>query len=160
MLFVDFGGLAQQVRAPASHAGGRWFEPNSLHQKVSLRRQWRVMNDELWMINIGCKNSCDTFCIYHLSFITHHFSFTTWEDIQNHNTVQTEALETKCFQGLRCFLRLNLRRGSFPPFTPKNRLFLGHLQHICNMSFGSGSVAPSGYSTDISGIFATYPLPL
>ena len=28
------GGLAQQVRAPASHAGGHWFESSSLHQKV------------------------------------------------------------------------------------------------------------------------------
>ena len=28
------GGLAQLVRAPASHAGGHWFESSSLHQKV------------------------------------------------------------------------------------------------------------------------------
>ena len=28
-----YGGLAQQVRAPASHAGGHWFESSSLHQK-------------------------------------------------------------------------------------------------------------------------------
>ena len=28
-----FGGLAQLVRAPASHAGGHWFESSSLHQK-------------------------------------------------------------------------------------------------------------------------------
>ena len=27
------GGLAQLVRAPASHAGGHWFESSSLHQK-------------------------------------------------------------------------------------------------------------------------------
>ena len=29
-----YGGLAQLVRAPASHAGGHWFESSSLHQKV------------------------------------------------------------------------------------------------------------------------------
>ena len=28
----QFGGLAQLVRAPASHAGGHWFESSSLHQ--------------------------------------------------------------------------------------------------------------------------------
>ena len=28
------GGLAQLVRAPASHAGGHWFESSRLHQKV------------------------------------------------------------------------------------------------------------------------------
>ena len=35
------GGLAQLVRAPASHAGGHWFESSSLHQKVPdfLRNQ-------------------------------------------------------------------------------------------------------------------------
>ena len=27
-----YGGLAQLVRAPASHAGGHWFESSSLHQ--------------------------------------------------------------------------------------------------------------------------------
>ena len=30
----SYGGLAQLVRAPASHAGGHWFESSSLHQKV------------------------------------------------------------------------------------------------------------------------------
>ena len=30
--YVPLGGLAQLVRAPASHAGGRWFESISLHQ--------------------------------------------------------------------------------------------------------------------------------
>ena len=29
----QYGGLAQLVRAPASHAGGHWFESSSLHQK-------------------------------------------------------------------------------------------------------------------------------
>ena len=29
---VTNGGLAQLVRAPASHAGGHWFESSSLHQ--------------------------------------------------------------------------------------------------------------------------------
>ena len=35
------GGLAQLVRAPASHAGGHWFESSSLHQTVPdfLRNQ-------------------------------------------------------------------------------------------------------------------------
>ena len=33
-----YGGLAQPVRVPASHAGGRAFEPRSPHQK-SLRQQ-------------------------------------------------------------------------------------------------------------------------
>ena len=31
----QFGGLAQLVRAPASHAGGHWFESSSLHQTES-----------------------------------------------------------------------------------------------------------------------------
>ena len=31
------GGLAQLVRAPASHAGGRWFESISLHQDIETR---------------------------------------------------------------------------------------------------------------------------
>ena len=31
---TSYGGLAQLVRAPASHAGGHWFESSSLHQKV------------------------------------------------------------------------------------------------------------------------------
>jgi hypothetical protein len=36
-----YGGLAQLVRAPASHAGGHWFESSSLHQKIPdfLRNQ-------------------------------------------------------------------------------------------------------------------------
>ena len=29
-----FGSLAQLVRVPASHAGGRAFEPRSFHQKI------------------------------------------------------------------------------------------------------------------------------
>ena len=33
------GGLAQLVRAPASHAGGHWFESSSLHQEKSLEPQ-------------------------------------------------------------------------------------------------------------------------
>ncbi len=32
------GGLAQQVRAPASHAGGHWFESSSLHQEKPCNR--------------------------------------------------------------------------------------------------------------------------
>ena len=31
----QFGGLAQLVRAPASHAGGHWFESSSLHQNLT-----------------------------------------------------------------------------------------------------------------------------
>ena len=31
------GGLAQLVRAPASHAGGHWFESSSLHQSNIIR---------------------------------------------------------------------------------------------------------------------------
>ena len=34
-----FGGLAQLVRAPASHAGGHWFESSSLHQKDAPQLQ-------------------------------------------------------------------------------------------------------------------------
>ena len=33
-IIYPYGGLAQLVRAPASHAGGHWFESSSLHQKV------------------------------------------------------------------------------------------------------------------------------
>ena len=33
-----YGGLAQLVRAPASHAGGHWFESSSLHHR-HLRKQ-------------------------------------------------------------------------------------------------------------------------
>ncbi len=36
----QFGGLAQLVRAPASHAGGHWFESSSLHQEKTLESQW------------------------------------------------------------------------------------------------------------------------
>ena len=41
-----FGGLAQLVRAPASHAGGHWFESSSLHQKVP----GFVRNQELFLL--------------------------------------------------------------------------------------------------------------
>ena len=34
-----FGGLAQLVRAPASHAGGHWFESSSLHQKHPISKE-------------------------------------------------------------------------------------------------------------------------
>ena len=33
-IILAHGGLAQLVRAPASHAGGRWFESISLHQSL------------------------------------------------------------------------------------------------------------------------------
>ena len=33
----SYGGLAQLVRAPASHAGGHWFESSSLHQTPRKR---------------------------------------------------------------------------------------------------------------------------
>ena len=36
---IRHGGLAQLVRAPASHAGGHWFESSSLHQEESLEPQ-------------------------------------------------------------------------------------------------------------------------
>ena len=36
----QYGGLAQLVRAPASHAGGHWFESSSLHQEKTLESQW------------------------------------------------------------------------------------------------------------------------
>ena len=36
---VVYGGLAQLVRAPASHAGGRQFESASLHQEKSSEPQ-------------------------------------------------------------------------------------------------------------------------
>ena len=32
---ILYGGLAQLVRAPASHAGGHWFESSSLHHVVA-----------------------------------------------------------------------------------------------------------------------------
>ncbi len=35
----SYGGLAQLVRAPASHAGGHWFESSSLHQENPLEPQ-------------------------------------------------------------------------------------------------------------------------
>ena len=35
-----YGGLAQLVRAPASHAGGHWFESSSLHHEKTLESQW------------------------------------------------------------------------------------------------------------------------
>ena len=37
-----YGGLAQLVRAPASHAGGRWFESISLHQKIPNARAFGI----------------------------------------------------------------------------------------------------------------------
>ena len=39
--FISCGGLAQQVRAPASHAGGHWFESSSLHQGTTAERKFR-----------------------------------------------------------------------------------------------------------------------
>ena len=36
---VTNGGLAQLVRAPASHAGGHWFESSSLHQAKKSTQQ-------------------------------------------------------------------------------------------------------------------------
>ena len=35
----SYGGLAQLVRAPASHAGGHWFESSSLHHENPLEPQ-------------------------------------------------------------------------------------------------------------------------
>ena len=52
------GGLAQLVRAPASHAGGHWFESSSLHQKVPDF----VRNQELFLF-MGLYN-----CVLHLLF--------------------------------------------------------------------------------------------
>ena len=43
------GGLAQLVRAPASHAGGHWFESSSLHQKVPDF----VRNQELFLFMLS-----------------------------------------------------------------------------------------------------------
>ena len=43
------GGLAQLVRAPASHAGGHWFESSSLHQKAPDF----VRNQELFLFMIS-----------------------------------------------------------------------------------------------------------
>ena len=37
---VTNGGLAQLVRAPASHAGGHWFESSSLHQIKMTRTKF------------------------------------------------------------------------------------------------------------------------
>ena len=45
----QYGGLAQLVRAPASHAGGHWFESSSLHQKVPDF----VRNQELFLFMIS-----------------------------------------------------------------------------------------------------------
>ena len=53
------GGLAQLVRAPASHAGGHWFESSSLHQKVP----GFVRNQELFLF-MGLYN-----CVLHLLFL-------------------------------------------------------------------------------------------
>ena len=36
---IKDGGLAQLVRAPASHAGGHWFESSSLHHRKPLEPQ-------------------------------------------------------------------------------------------------------------------------
>ena len=38
------GGLAQLVRAPASHAGGHWFESSSLHQTLGISMISRVFS--------------------------------------------------------------------------------------------------------------------
>ena len=53
------GGLAQLVRAPASHAGGHWFESSSLHQKVL----GFAGNRELFLL-MGLYN-----CVLHLLFL-------------------------------------------------------------------------------------------
>ena len=63
------GGLAQLVRAPASHAGGHWFESSSLHQKVPDF----VRNQELFlfMSSSGVKFFVLLFCKFnrHLRFL-------------------------------------------------------------------------------------------
>ena len=41
---TTFGGLAQLVRAPASHAGGHWFESSSLHQTLGILMISRVFS--------------------------------------------------------------------------------------------------------------------
>ena len=40
---VTNGGLAQLVRAPASHAGGHWFESSSLHQNEKITERWSFL---------------------------------------------------------------------------------------------------------------------
>ena len=37
-----YGHVAQLVRAPASHAGGRWFESSSLHHTWKIRTYFRL----------------------------------------------------------------------------------------------------------------------
>ena len=49
----QFGGLAQLVRAPASHAGGHWFESSSLHQKVPDF----VRNQELFLFMLSNRDA-------------------------------------------------------------------------------------------------------
>ena len=46
--YISFGGLAQLVRVPASHAGGRAFEPRSLHHRVGS----------------GAKRASGLFCLF------------------------------------------------------------------------------------------------
>ena len=68
----QYGGLAQLVRAPASHAGGHWFESSSLHQR-ERHSLWNgvlfLCCDAGWQMGssaahhraagIGNKNACD-----------------------------------------------------------------------------------------------------
>ena len=41
-----YGGLAQLVRAPASHAGGHWFESSSLHQE----KPWKPCVSKVFLV--------------------------------------------------------------------------------------------------------------
>ena len=52
---VTNGGLAQLVRAPASHAGGHWFESSSLHQilgNLVFPRIFSFSNDKKVLLRI------------------------------------------------------------------------------------------------------------
>ena len=43
----QFGGVAQLVRVPASHAGGPGFEPQRVHQNLEIPRNFKVLVDTL-----------------------------------------------------------------------------------------------------------------
>ena len=67
--FISCGGLAQQVRAPASHAGGHWFESSSLHQKNTVEFSFR---------------GAFLYCIFIHQFCANTYKFHTYTSMPGH----------------------------------------------------------------------------
>ena len=120
--YLSLGGIAQLVRAPASHAGGHRFEPRCLHQKTAaLVRGW-----PFFLLHRGSKDE-------------RHRATVRWTVATASDQAPAGArVEPRCLHHekallLRCVLK-DSRRGNgvirkgytvFPCFKP-------HLQGFCS----------------------------